>query len=147
MQNKTKLAITALCFGTLLIGYAIAEYLHTISMTGSISYEVTLEVTWKDTGEPCVSYDWLDMRHQTKTTPRIVIKNVGTYPCNVRWSADVPTSLGLTAVRHKLGNDWSTSTDMTLDVGESEEASWTLTDLGRAPGAFTFTLNLASNPA
>jgi len=146
MKTKTKGIIITLCLASLLAGYAIAEYLHQISMTGFISYDVTLAVTWKDTRQKVSAYDWQDMRHQIKTCPRIIIRNNGTYPCNVRWSANNPSGLQLTAFRYKSGTNWTTSIDMTLDVGEQEEVSFTLQDISQPPGDFSFTINLNSNP-
>jgi hypothetical protein len=145
--KKKKLSIAALCLASLLVGYAIAEYIHSINMTGTISYDVTLSVVWVSTGEPVLTYSWGDMRDQAKNSPDIKITNVGEYSCNVVWStSDLPSALVLSAWRYDTNNDWASGIQMTLGIGEFETVRFRLTDAGQPPGDFSFNLNLQSQP-
>jgi len=141
MNRKNTLCIIGLCLSSLLIGYAISEFVLNVQMTGYVSYSVALSFQWVSNGQEVTSYDWGDIRGLTKNMPDVWLINVGNLDGQVKWNSNEPTGLQLSIMRLNSTLNWPRNTQIPLARAEREKLKISLSDVGFMPGTFEFTLS------
>jgi hypothetical protein len=146
VKTKTKLGIIGLCLTSVLIGYAIAEYIVSFQNTCRIITGINLELVWAADGSPVTAYDFGIMNDVTKNMPEIKIRNIGETLINVAWSSDAPAVFQLKCYNYNAsGTVWPSSTTFILPVGSFMKVMWTLKDMQAPIGTYSFAISVASS--